>query len=60
MQAIFSSASKIVFILMATALIALTFVKIVEAKDFVMLAGMAFTYYFSNNTPSNSDTAKLG
>jgi hypothetical protein len=60
MQAIFSSASKIVFILMATALVVLTYIQIVEAKDFVMLAGMAFTYYFTRNTPPNTDTAKIG
>ncbi len=44
---ILSSASKIVFILMAIALVALTFTGKVDAKDFVMLAGMAFTYYFT-------------
>jgi uncharacterized membrane protein len=45
---ILESASKIVFILMALALVGLTFMKIVEAKDFMMLTGMAFTFYFSN------------
>lgn len=44
---ILSSASKIVFILMAIALIILTARGVVEAKDFVMLASMAFTYYFT-------------
>ena len=51
MSNILKSASKIVFILMALALIALTFLKIVEAKDFVMLSSMAFTYYFTKSTP---------
>lgn len=46
-MAIFRSASKIVFILMAIALIGLTAKGVVDAKDFVMLAGMAFTYYFT-------------
>lgn len=49
MKQILSSASKIVFILMALALILATFFKIVEAKDFVMLASMSFTYYFTRN-----------
>ncbi|MBI5402485.1 MAG: hypothetical protein HY959_03730 [Ignavibacteriae bacterium] len=48
------SASKLVFILMALALVALTFIRTVEAKDFVMLAAMAFTYYFTKkDTPIN-------
>lgn len=58
MNNIFQSASKIVFILMALALIILTVLKVVDAKDFIMLASMAFTYYFtkqninkSNNNP---------
>jgi len=50
---ILKSASKLVFVLMALALIALTAFAKVEAKDFVMLAGMAFTYYF---TKSNSQS----
>jgi len=49
MSKIFSSASKTVFVLMAVALVALTAFRLVDAKDFVMLAGMAFTYYFTNN-----------
>jgi len=54
---ILSSASKLVFILMALALVALTFVGTVEAKDFVMLGAMAFTYYFSKPpTPDSSTT----
>lgn len=45
---ILESASKIVFILMALGILVLTYLKVVEAKDFVMLAGMAFTFYFSS------------
>lgn len=44
---ILKSASKIVFLLMALALVGLTAWGKVEAKDFVMLASMAFTYYFT-------------
>lgn len=50
---ILQSASKIVFIMLALGLIILTFMRIVEAKDFMMLTGMAFTFYFSNKGESN-------
>jgi len=42
------SASKIVFILMAGAVVVLTALGMVEPKDFMMLAAMAFSFYFSN------------
>lgn len=45
---ILKSASKIVFMLMAVALVALTVRGVVEAKDFVMLASMTFAFYFTN------------
>lgn len=45
---ILSSASKIVFLLVTLALIALTFIGKVDPKDFVAIAMMVFTYYFSN------------
>lgn len=51
---ILESASKIVFILMAVALVGLTFVGIVEPKDFMTASLMAFTFYFS----SKGDNAK--
>jgi len=44
---IFTSASKIVFVLLSLALVILTFVGIVDAKDFITLTSMAFTYYFA-------------
>lgn len=47
-MSILESASKIVFILMAMGVIGLTFLGTVDPKDFLMLAGMAFTFYFSN------------
>lgn len=50
---ILKSASKLVFVLMAIAVIVLTFLKIVEAKDFMILAVSAFSYYFTRATPSN-------
>jgi len=45
---ILKSASKMVFVLMAIALVVLTFVGRVEAKDFMAACLMAFTFYFSN------------
>ena len=48
MNNILASASKIVFILMALAVVAGFFLKILEAKDFMVLASMAFTFYFAN------------
>ena len=42
---------------MAIAVIALTFLKIVEAKDFMMLAAMAFTFYFSYKGTSGETTS---
>jgi hypothetical protein len=44
---ILNSASKIVFILVTLAVIGLTFLKIIEAKDFFVLASMVFAFYFS-------------
>lgn len=45
---ILKSASKIVFILMAIAVVTLTALDKVDPKDFMMLAGMAFSFYFAN------------
>ncbi len=38
---------------MAVSAIALTFVGILEAKDFFVLASAAFTYYFTRDKGSN-------
>lgn len=54
---ILESASKIVFILMAIGVIGLTFLGTVDPKDFLMLAGMAFTFYFSNKGESTKPFA---
>ena len=58
MDKIYTSASKIVFILMAVAVVVLTFIGKVDPKDFMMLAGMAFSFYFANK--GNSDNEFLG
>jgi len=48
MNKLLSSASKLVFLLMTAALIVLTFIGKIDPKDFVAIAMMVFTYYFSN------------
>lgn len=60
MQNIISSASKIVFILMAVAVTVLTFVGIVDSKDFMMLAAMAFAFYFSNKGETSGNPPYAG
>lgn len=55
---ILKSASKIVFILLAlTACIGFFWGKL-DPKDFMVLAGMAFTFYFSNK--GNTDEPYAG
>lgn len=49
---ILKSASKIVFIMMAVATIILTFFKILDGKDFMILSSMAFSFYFANKGES--------
>jgi hypothetical protein len=51
---ILSSASKIVFILMCGATITGLFLNKIDPKDFMVLASMAFTFYFSNKGDANS------
>ena len=53
MKTIFNSASKIVFVIIALAVVILTFLKIIDAKDFMMLASMVFTYYFTRDKGEN-------
>ena len=50
---ILKSASKIVFILMTLAMIGLTFMGIIEPKDFMTAALMSFTFYFANKGDPN-------
>ena len=52
---ILESASKIVFIWIAFAVVVLTFMRIIEAKDFLVIAGMVFTYYFSNKGDNSNN-----
>lgn len=45
---ILKSASKVVFVLMAAATVAALFVGKVSGEQFLVLASMAFSFYFSN------------
>lgn len=45
---ILQSASKLVFLLMAGAVVAGMFAGKVDPKDFMILAAMAFSFYFAN------------
>jgi len=49
---ILKSASKLVFVLMAIAVIIGLFLGKIEAKDFMVLAAMSFSFYFSNKGES--------
>ncbi len=56
-MAIFNSASKIVFILMAAATVAGMFLGRIDPKDFMTLASMAFAFYFANKGDTNQPFA---
>ncbi len=45
---ILQSASKIVFIMLATSACAALFTHVIESKDFMVLASMAFGFYFAS------------
>lgn len=55
MTKILESASKIVFVLMALAVIVGLFVERIDPKDFMILASMAFTFYFANKGDSTNN-----
>lgn len=57
---ILSSASKIVFIILAIALCVFTYFWIVDGKDFTWIVSMVFVYYFNKNinTPPDSNQTK--
>lgn len=60
MSSILKSASKIVFILMAVAACAGFFLGKLEAKDFMVLSGMAFSFYFSNKGDTSGNLPFAG
>lgn len=49
LKQIFASATKLVFVIIAIALVAFTAMGIIEGKDFMFIAGMVFTAYYSKN-----------
>ena len=51
MSKIYTSASRLVFLILAVSLVGLTFKGMVDPKDFVALTSMAFGYYFGSRTP---------
>ena len=57
---ILKSASKIVFIMLALTACAGFFLGKLDPKDFMVLAGMAFTFYFSNKGSGNPTEPYLG
>lgn len=57
MTNITNSASKIVFILLAVTACAGFFMGKLDPKDFMLLAGMAFSFYFANKGDSNQPFA---
>ena len=48
MSKILSSASKLVFLILTISACAGFFIGILDPKDFMVLASMAFAFYFSN------------
>jgi hypothetical protein len=46
---VLTSASKIVFIVTSVAVTALTFVGKIDPKDFMLLASMVYSYYFTRD-----------
>ena len=44
----YKSASKLVFLIMTLATVAGMFMGKIDPKDFMMLASMAFSFYFAN------------
>ena len=57
---IFKSASKVVFLLIAITVCGGFIVGALDSKDFMVLASMAFTFYFTNKGDFNSNPPYLG
>jgi len=56
MNEILKSATKIVLLLMVISLIVLTFMRIVDAKDFMSIALMVVSFYFGQKTNIQPDS----
>ena len=57
MENILKSASKIVFIMMAVGINAALFTNKISAEQYMIIASMAFTFYFANKGDSNEPYA---
>lgn len=51
----FTSASRVVLIIIAMSLCALVFMRIVDPKDFMIIVGMVFAYYFNKPVDKSTD-----
>lgn len=51
---LFKSASKLVFLIMTLATVAGMFMNKIDPKDFMILASMAFSFYFANKGTSEN------
>ena len=58
MKDLLTSASKIVFVLMALGAIGGFFIGMLSEANFMLLSGMAFSFYFANK--GNGDIKYLG
>lgn len=57
MEKIYTSASRIVFILIAAAICAGLFTNKIDPKDFMILASMVFSFYFTKSLPDETPRA---
>jgi len=53
---ILQSASKLVFLILTVTACAGLFLKIIDPKDFMVLASMAFSFYFASKPTDSSGT----
>lgn len=60
MNKLLSSASKIVFIMMALGVHAALFTGKITGEQYMVLAGMAFTFYFSNKGDTSGSLPYAG
>jgi len=60
MNNILKSASKVVFVLMALATVAALFVGKISGEQFLVLAGMAFSFYFSHKGDASGNRPYAG
>lgn len=54
MEAIYKSASKLVFVMLATTACVAFLIGILDTANFMILAGGAFSFYFANKGDSSS------